>query len=136
MLRDTFCGGKVIDGIELFESMKEWMNYVSPAITTPELDETLRLAYERKASEGIADKRFLDVRQLAGEVGMTADYKHTFKLCSKLVHPTAWSVLSMNDEGENAAFRPMLFHSGVRFGIDAFNTIREYAEKLSTGSPA
>ena len=128
-----FIGHITIDGIELFESMKEWMNQIDPAIKTPELDETLRLAHERRASEGIADTKFLDVRQLAKEVGMAVDYKHTFKLCSKLVHPTAWSVLSMNDEGEYAAFRPMLFNTGVRYGIDGFNTIREYDEKLSTG---
>jgi hypothetical protein len=122
---NRFMGHITIDGIELFESMKEWMNHVDPTIKLPELNETLRLAYARRASDGVTDKKFLDVRQLAEEVGMIADYKHTFKLCSKLVHQTAWSVISMNDEGEYAAFRPMLFHTGVRYGIDGFNTIRE-----------
>jgi hypothetical protein len=124
-----FIGHVTIDGIELFESMKEWMKHVSPTTETPELDETLRLARARKVSEGITDKKFLDVRQLAEEVGMKPDYTHTFKLCSKLVHPTAWSVLSMNDEGEYAAFRPILFHSGVRYGIDAFTAIQEHLLK-------
>jgi hypothetical protein len=132
-----FIGDITIDGIELFESMKTWVAYYEPTIKTPALDETLRLAYERKTSEGVAEKTHLEVRDLAEEVRMTADYRHTNRLCSKLVHPTAWSVLSMNDEGEYAAFRPMLFNTGVRYGLDGFNTIREYAEKLrATGSPA
>ncbi|HVC47437.1 MAG TPA: hypothetical protein VND90_09340 [Terracidiphilus sp.] len=65
---------------------------------------------------------------------MEADYKHTFKLCSKLIHPTPWSVLSMNDEGEYAAFRVMMFHSGARYGLDGFYMIREYAEALAKES--
>jgi hypothetical protein len=56
---------------------------------------------------------------------MAVDYKRTMKLCSKLVHPTAWSVISMREEeGEYAAFRVILFQSGSRFGLDAYNTIR------------
>jgi hypothetical protein len=115
--------------------MKTWMVYLDPAIKTPALDETLRLAYERKASEKVAEKKHLEIRDLAEEVGMTPDYRNTNRLCSKLVHPTAWSVLSMNEEGEYAAFHPMLFNTGARYGLDGFNTIREYAEKLrGTGS--
>jgi hypothetical protein len=126
-----FIGHIAIDGIEIFESMKEWMQQVDPTVDNSGLNENLRLLRERKDSEGTKDTRFLDVRQLAEEVGMDIDYKHTFKLCSKLIHPTAWSVLSMSDEGEYAAYRVMLFHSGARYGLEGFYTIREYAESLA-----
>jgi hypothetical protein len=115
-------GHITIDGIEIFQSIKEWVNHYEPGSKTPELDETLRHTYERKASEGLADTKFLDTRQLAEEVGMTADYKYIAKVCSKLVHPTAWSVLSKSSGTEEAQFRHMLFHIGARFGLDAFNT--------------
>jgi uncharacterized protein DUF5677 len=128
-----FIGDVTIDGIELFESMKEWMRTLAPTIETLALDETLRLAYERKASEGVIESKHLEIRDLAEAVGMTVDYRHTNRLCSKLVHPTAWSVLSMNEDGEYAAFRPLLFNAGVRYGVDGFNTIRGYAEKLGGG---
>lgn len=47
-----FIGDVAIDGIELFESMKEWMRATAPTVETLALDKTLRLAYERKAYEG------------------------------------------------------------------------------------
>src|SRR5260370_34823424 len=78
-------------------------------------------------------KKHLEVRDLAEAVGMNADFNQTTKLCSKLVHVTAWSILSMDDqEGENAAFRVILFQSGSRYGLDAFNTIREYLRNTVT----
>jgi hypothetical protein len=55
----------------------------------------------------------MEVRELADQVGMTADYKHTMRLCTKLVHPTAWSIIhQFEEEGEYAAFRVILFQSG------------------------
>jgi hypothetical protein len=40
---------------------------------------------------------------------------------------TAWSRITMDDQqGEHAAFRVILFQPGSRYGLDAFNTIREY----------
>jgi hypothetical protein len=94
------------------------------------MDETLRLAYERKGKEGTNATKHLEVRALADDVGMTADYKHTMRLCSKLVHPTAWSIIHQFEEGgEYAAFRVTLFQSGSRYGLDAFNTIREYLRR-------
>jgi len=134
LLSDTnakrFTADVVIDGIELFESMKEWMEYQGRAIEMAPMTETLRLAYERKAKEGTNLTKHLEVRKLADDLGMTADYKHMMRLCSKLVHPTAWSIIHQFEEGgEYAAFRVILFQSGSRYGLDAFNTIREYMEK-------
>jgi hypothetical protein len=126
-----FAGDVTIDGIDIFESLKKWMEYVSPESKNLELNETLRLAYERRDAEGLKGKKYLNVRALAKEVGMEDDYEHTFKLCSKLVHPTAFSVLSMNDDGEYAHFREILFHAGMRYGVDAFTVIRDYSEKAA-----
>jgi len=126
-----FVGDVTIDGIDIFESMKKWMEYVSPESENLELKETLRLAYERRNAEGLNNEKYLNVRALAKEVGMEVDYDHTFKLCSKLVHPTAFSLLSMNDDGEYAYFREILFHAGMRYGLDAFTMIRDYQEKAA-----
>jgi hypothetical protein len=121
-----FVADVAIDGTELFESMKTWLLHYDPSAGTNELDETIRLGHERRKFEGTTGEKHLEVRNLADAVGMTVDYKLTMKLCSKLVHPTAWSVISMREEeGEYAAFRVILFQSGSRFGLDAYNTIRE-----------
>jgi hypothetical protein len=78
-----------IDGIELFESIRERLRYREPGILTPELDETLRINCERRAREGTTGGGHLQVKELVEAVGMTADFKQTMKLCSKLVHVTA-----------------------------------------------
>jgi hypothetical protein len=119
-----------IDGTELFESMKTWLLHYDPSAGTNELDETIRLGHHRRKSEGTTGEKHLEVRDLADAVGMTVDYKVAMKLCSKLVHPTAWSVISMREEeGEYPAFRVILFQSGSRFGLDAYHTIREHLLK-------
>lgn len=128
-----FTADIAIDGTELFESMKEWMKYQEPDVKMPGMDETLRVAYERRKSEGTVGESHLKVSDLAEVVGMTADYKHSMKLCSKLVHMTAWSIIhQFEEEGEYAALRVILFQTGSRFGLDAFNTIREYLSKTMT----
>jgi hypothetical protein len=120
-----------IDGTELFESMKRWMEHQTPRIKLPEMDETLRLAQDRRKSEGTVGERHLEVSVLADAVGMTEDYKHSMKLCSKLLHQTAWSIIHRDQyDGEYAAFPVMLFESGSRYGLDAFNTITEYLRNV------
>jgi len=131
-----FVADVAIDGTELFESLKAWLLHHDPGAGTVELDETLRRGYERRRAEGTSGKKHLEVRSVADAVGMTADYKRTMKLCSKLVHPTAWSIISMGEEeGEYAAFRVLLFQSGSRYGLDAFNTIREHLLRKKTMTP-
>lgn len=99
----------------------------SSGIRLPELDETLRLAHDRRKSERTVGKRHLEIRELANAVGMTADYEHSIKLCSKLLHQTAWSIVHRERyDGEYAAFSVMLFHSGARYGLDAYTAITEY----------
>jgi hypothetical protein len=120
-----------IDGTELFESMKRWMEHQTPRIKLPEMDETLRLAQDRRKSEGTVGERHLEVSVLADAVGMTEDYKHSMKLCSKLLHQTAWSIIHRDQyDGDYAAFPVMLFESGSRYGLDAFNTITEYLRNV------
>jgi hypothetical protein len=100
------------------------MEHQTPGIKLPEMDETLRLGHERRKAEGTAGERHLEVSILADTVGMTEDYKHSMKLCSKLLHQTAWSIIHRDQyDGEYAAFRVMLFELGSRYGLDAFNTI-------------
>ncbi|SRR6266851_4466555 len=118
-----------VDGTELFESMRTWLVYQEPSVNTTEIDETIRLGQVRRKLEGTTGESHLEVSALAKVVGITEDYKHTMKLCSKLVHVTAWSLFHRDDEDEYAAFRVILFQSGARYGLDAYNTIRDYLSK-------
>ena len=43
-------------------------------------------------AEGITRTRFLNTKDLAGQVGLQDDYETMNQVCSKFVHPTAWSI--------------------------------------------
>jgi hypothetical protein len=115
-----FLGDRLIDGIEIFETFKAWQLFYEPGALTPEIDETLRLARVRKDMEGLVEAKPLRAFPMSEEVGLALEYQHLNKVCSKLIHPTAWSLLAMNDEGEYAAFRPILLQSSVRHGLQAW----------------
>ena len=125
-----FIGDRLIDGIDIFESFKTWITRLDPQVSTPELDDTIRRAHEQKVTEGVTSKKHLKTRELADEVGMTDEYVDMNKVCSKLVHPTAWSVLAMTDEGELGLLRPILFNTGVRYGLQIQEKIKDHVEKL------
>jgi hypothetical protein len=121
-----FMADVAIDGVELFASMKEWMDYQTSGIGQPEMDKTIRITSKRMNSEGNLGTGHLKVGELAKEVQMAADFKLSNTLCSKLLHQTAWSLVHREQyDGEYAAFPVILFESGSRYGLEAFNAIRE-----------
>jgi len=106
--------------------MKEWMDYQTSGIGQPEMDKTIRITSKRMNSEGNLGTGHLKVGELAKEVQMAADFKLSNTLCSKLLHQTAWSLVHREQyDGEYAAFPVILFESGSRYGLEAFNAIRE-----------
>lgn len=124
-----FIGDRLIDGTDIFQSSKDWLLSLSPEAQTPELDETMRKTRELMEVEGIEAVGHLRTRALAAEMGMIDDYRYMNRLCSKLVHPTAWSVLAMNDEGELGQLRLILFNQGVRYGLEMGHAIREHVDQ-------
>ena len=83
----------------------------------------------QKAAEGVTAKRFLATRDLADTVGMKEDFACMNLVCSKLVHPTAWSILAMN-KGENSfpESRQIFLTAGVGYGCDLYLEIKAYNE--------
>jgi hypothetical protein len=124
-----FIGDRLIDGADIFESSKEWLSNLKPEAQTPELDETIRKTRELMQAEGIDAVAHLRTRALAAEMGMIDDYRYMNRLCSKLVHPTAWSVLAMNDEGELGQLKLILFNQGVRYGLEMGDAMREHVDR-------
>jgi hypothetical protein len=124
-----FIGDRLIDGIGIFQSFKEWQLSLTPGVATQELDETLRKAQEQMTMEGITAARYLSTRDLAITLGMADEYVCMNKVCSKLVHPTAWSVLAMSDEGELGLLREILFNTGTRYGLQIGEKVKEHVEK-------
>lgn len=54
------------------------------------------------------------------------------KVTSKLVHPTAFSVLAFSEEEDQPALRelrPILFNTGTRYALDVYGTIKGHVDK-------
>jgi hypothetical protein len=124
-----FIGDRLVDGIQIFESFRKWHLMIDAGADTSPEEETVRLARAQMTTEGMTEEKFLETRKLAAVVGMEDEYAHFNKVCSKLVHPTAWSVLAMNNEGELANLAPILFFVGARYGSDIGYRIKEHVAK-------
>lgn len=115
-----------IDAIDIFSSFRAWLKFHDPSAVTPELDQTIANFQSEKTKHGVARKTYLKVSEMAVAVDFSDEYRHMNKVTSKLVHPTAYSVLAHSDQGELENLKPIFFHAGVRYGLEAFNYIREY----------
>lgn len=124
-----FADDRWIDAIEIFESFRDWVRFHDPDILTPGINETIRNFKTEKAKQGITRTGYLRVHKMASDVKFSEEYRYLNKVASKLVHPTAFSVLGAIDEGELRQLRPILFNSGVRFAVEAFTEIRQYVIK-------
>lgn len=124
-----FVDDRWIDAIEIFSSFRDWIRFYNPNSTTPELDQTIRNFGEEKVKQGITRAKYLRMETMAEDVNFSVEYKHMNKVTSKLVHPTAFSVLGSFDEGELAQLKSILFNNGARFGVEAFADIRGYVVK-------
>jgi hypothetical protein len=78
-------------------------------------------------AEKVTAKKYLATSVLADIVGMKEDYSCMNRVCSKLVHPTAWSILAVN-KGENSfsQSRQIFFQSGVQYGCDLYLAIKAH----------
>jgi hypothetical protein len=123
-----FIGHRLVDGIEIFRYAKDYQLFREPGSITPAIDETIRMAEEQEKMEGISETRFFDVVKIASQLQIAEEYKYVNKVASKLVHPTAWSVLTMNDEGEFAFFKSIFFFAAARYLSEIHVAIKEHVD--------
>jgi hypothetical protein len=124
-----------LDAIEIFSSFRAWFKFHDPAGVMPELDQTIANLQLEKARQGITRTSYLRTQNMAALVNSTEEYLYMNKVASKLVHPTAFSVLTASDQGELGNLRPIFFSAGVRYGVEAFNEIREYVSRNRVEPP-
>jgi len=118
-----------IDAIGIFSSFRAWIKVHEPAGVMPVLDQIIKNFLSKKAKEGVTRTSYLRAQDMAAVVNFSQEYQHMNKVTSKLVHPTAYSVLAHSDAGELGQLKPIFFNAGVRYGLEVFNEIREYVSK-------
>ena len=122
-----FADDRLIDGCNIITALRTLELHINPNSDTTLLDDALARMQAQMTAEGVTAKRYLDAGSLSETVGMKEDYACMNRVCSKLVHPTAWSVLAVN-KGENAfsQSRPIFFTCGVQYGCDLYLEIKKH----------
>ena len=119
-----------IDGIEIFKLFRDWIGVMDPGVQTPELDQTIANFEAEKEQHGLTRKKYLAVSDLAKVAGMDEEYRHMNKVTSKLVHPTAFSVLAFAEEGELQHLRPIMFNAETAMRLKRTGRSRLMSRKM------
>lgn len=91
---DEFAADRLIDGLQIGTYLKKLERNQNPGLTTSTLDAVIDRFAAKLKDEGITRTAFLPVNELSKKVGMHNDYETMHRVCSKFVHPTAWSLLT------------------------------------------
>jgi hypothetical protein len=116
-----------IDASDIFTAFREWLRSHDPTAQAPKLEQNIA-----RLQSKLSGRSYLRVSELAKIVGFEDEYKRIHKATSKLVHPTAFSVLGYSDGGTDALgpeLRQNFFATGIRYGLDALKDIKDHVEK-------
>ncbi len=122
-----FADDRLIDGCNIVTSLRTLELHLNPQSDTTPLDDALARMQAQMVAENVTATKYLAVSSLAEIVGMKEEYACMNRVCSKLVHPTAWSILAVN-KGDNAfsQFRPIFFQAGAQYLCDLYSAIKEH----------
>lgn len=122
-----FAQDRLIDGCDIITSLRALELHINPESDTSLLDNALKRMRAQMTLECVTAEKFLNTGSIASIVGMKKDFDCMNRVCSKLVHPTAWSVLAVN-KGENAftQARRILFQAGAMYGCDLYASIQDH----------
>jgi hypothetical protein len=93
-----FCEDRLIDGRELLEALKALELHHDEQADTTELDRALAAFQQQMTVENVKQRKHLEISDMAKQVKLEQEYKSLNRVCSKLVHACAWSVMAVNDE--------------------------------------
>jgi hypothetical protein len=117
-----------VDGKQIFEHLRNWIQYVDPVRKIPELDQTIANFDAELKHRVITRTTPLRIRDLAELTGMLAEFEAMNKVASKLVHATALSVLAYKDTGEQRLVLDYMVSRAIGYCADICRTIQQYVE--------
>ena len=91
---DEFAADRLIDGLQIGISLRKLELHLNPELTVSALDDLIERFEKQMSDEGITRVTYQTARELAKRVDMSEDYETLNKVCSKFVHPTAWSLFT------------------------------------------
>ena len=122
-----FVSDALIDEQDVLASLRRLRLHLNSGADVTLIDHHLASTKQRISREGIKSNRYLTPHSLAELVGMKEDYTSMNRLCSKFVHPTAWSVMAK--ERVQRRFLEHFFLVGATYGLQAAGEIKAHVNK-------
>lgn len=119
-----------IDGKQVFEYLRKWVEYKSPGKSLAALDVTIANFDAKIKTAGIVRTKPLDLRTLAKTTGMEQEFDVLNKITSKLVHATALSIWAYEDKAEMQLLIDFMLQSTVRYSADVYKQIKNHVAKI------
>ena len=118
---------RLVDGCELLIALQNLERHYDPTAPTPGLDDALTRMRDQMRVENVTAEKHLEASALAREVGMEQEFRSMNRVTSKLVHPTAWSILAEN-AGRNSypEAGELLFRTGIAHMSQIYMDVRDY----------
>jgi hypothetical protein len=122
-----FGDDRLIDGVEIFTALRDLELHYDPTTTTLPLDDAIAQMRAQMAAENVTESGHLSVGRLVDQVGMGQEFRTMNRVSSKLVHPTAWSILAVNPETNSFPdAKGIMFLSGVGYMAGMLIASREH----------
>ena len=124
---ERFAKDWLLDAIDILAALRDW--HISTGGKPEELSSTVTILHgleEQRIEWGITGERFLRVGRIARELGFSEEYDFCFPICSKLIHPTSWSVLSMEKKLDERAMRLVMLFRAVYYGGRLYCAINDH----------
>jgi hypothetical protein len=103
--RHRFVDDMYVDATGYTQATKTVAAQLDPELDLKDHDSMLKMIEARRVKRQFTEKTYVPVRFMARKVGLLSNYEAMNTLCSKMVHPTSLSVLSIEFEDKAQAKR-------------------------------
>jgi hypothetical protein len=128
---DEFAAHRLIDGLEIAEHLKEFDLSTNAGVAVSALEPTIGEFHSAMAAAGVTPSPYLSAGRLAKAVNMEGVYKAMNKVCSKMVHPTAWAILTEDvGSGSFPEARQIFYGSGSEYIMEIYISIKDHIHQF------
>jgi hypothetical protein len=107
---------RLIDGKQLASSLRYLELRLNPGLAASQFDEKIAEFDKKMQDEGITRNNYKSTIEMAQAIDLADEYRRMNTLCSKLIHPTSWSLFTEDQGNERFIEACRLFFSqGVMY---------------------
>lgn len=127
---EEFAADRLIDGREIGVYLRKLEIYLNPKLTVSAFDSVIEKFTNQMSDEGITRANYRRAKEVATQVGMLEEYDTVNKVCSKFVHPTAWSLFTADIGSERfPGARNIFYGCGAQYFATIFAEMGPHIRK-------